>query len=294
MKKNYYVYVLIDPRNNKIFYIGKGQKKRMYKHERDVQNGRSPNKNNRKLGNKIKKILNTGDKVKYKKVFETDIGQEAFNKEMKLIAEIGLGNLCNLTSGGVGSGGNKGRKLSEEHKSKVSKNHAKYWLGKHRSERSKRKISQSLKGRKFSKETKQKMSENNVGFLGKTHSEETRKKMSKSKKGKTHSKETKQKMSESHKGHPPTKGFSGRKHKLESRIKISEKTKGENNPRFLIYIICSPENDEFQFRGRKEVINFFKQFNIDNELRGNEKISPHNLLKNKINKKWRIIKSIKK
>ncbi len=41
----YYVYELIDPRNSKIFYVGKGKEKRMYSHISRVKNGKIPNKN---------------------------------------------------------------------------------------------------------------------------------------------------------------------------------------------------------------------------------------------------------
>ena len=43
----YYTYTLIDPRNEKIFYVGKGQKTRMYDHENAVQRGMIPNKKER-------------------------------------------------------------------------------------------------------------------------------------------------------------------------------------------------------------------------------------------------------
>lgn len=71
------------------------------------------------------------------------------------------------------------------------------WLGKPRSEDTKRKISLAVKGRKHSETTRKKMSESQKGnknhFYGKHHSEESRKKISKNnywkgKKGKLHSK----------------------------------------------------------------------------------------------------------
>ena len=60
-------------------------------------------------------------------------------------------------------------------------------LGKHHSEETRKKISESKNG------------ENNYWF-GKHHSEETRKKISEAHKGKNHSDETRKKMSEAHKG----------------------------------------------------------------------------------------------
>ncbi len=55
-------------------------------------------------------------------------------------------------------------------------------FGKHRSEETKKKMSQSLSGRTFSEETKEKISQAN---LGKKHSKESRKKMSQANLGNT-------------------------------------------------------------------------------------------------------------
>ena len=41
----YYVYKLIDPRNQKTFYVGKGINNRMYKHEQYTLRGKLPNGN---------------------------------------------------------------------------------------------------------------------------------------------------------------------------------------------------------------------------------------------------------
>ena len=46
------------------------------------------------------------------------------------------------------------------------------------SEESKKKISKSMKGRKLTKEHKRKISENHIGMTGKVHSEESKRKMS--------------------------------------------------------------------------------------------------------------------
>lgn len=80
----------------------------------------------------------------------------------------------------------KGRKLSEEHKRKISKNHARHNFGKHHSEETIKKISDSQKGNKYK--------------FGKHPSEETRRKLSESHKGKLHSEEQKRKIGEAHKG----------------------------------------------------------------------------------------------
>ena len=70
-------------------------------------------------------------------------------------------------------------------------------FGKHHSDKTKRKIAESLKGKPLSEETKRKIAET---LKGTHHSAETKRKLSEAKKGKTHSEESKRKMSESHRG----------------------------------------------------------------------------------------------
>lgn len=81
----------------------------------------------------------------------------------------------------------KGKKLSEEHREKISESHKgekNYLYGKHLSEETKKKISESQKCEK-------------AFWYGKKMSEESRKKMSESQKGKKLSEETKKKLSKS-------------------------------------------------------------------------------------------------
>lgn len=67
---------------------------------------------------------------------------------------------------------NKGKKLSEEHKQKISSNHANFkennhpFYGKHHTEQSKQKMSEAHKGKKHSEETKKKMSESHLKNKG--------------------------------------------------------------------------------------------------------------------------------
>lgn len=53
-KNKFYVYELIDCSNNKVFYVGKGQKYRCFQSIYAFRNGRVIN-NNKHLFNKIKK-----------------------------------------------------------------------------------------------------------------------------------------------------------------------------------------------------------------------------------------------
>ena len=91
----YYVYQLIDPRNNSIFYVGKGKNNRMYVHENYVKRGRLPN-GNKNLFEKIKEIKDLELNIIYTKVFETDDEKLAYEYENMLINKIGKENLCNV------------------------------------------------------------------------------------------------------------------------------------------------------------------------------------------------------
>jgi len=179
---DYYVYKLVDPRTNKIFYVGKGCKKRMYEHVKNVQRGRIPN-NNRHLYHKIKQILDLGLKITYKKLFFTKNEQQAYNKEKELITKIGLKTLCNITSGGEGNSQIIGAYIGRKH-----------------SDRTKEKISIARKGQKLSEETKKKISS---ALKGRIHTKTARKKLSYAHKGKILSKEHRKKISESMKGRIP-------------------------------------------------------------------------------------------
>ena len=126
---------------------------------------------------------------------ELDYWEKYYIKELNTKVPYGY----NMTDGGGGTSGftvseetkkkmsekmkgktawNKGKKLSEEHKIKISE----WKKGKHRSEETKQKISKGKKGKKLSDETRKKMSETHKGktsgMKGKKLSEETRKKLS--------------------------------------------------------------------------------------------------------------------
>lgn len=105
-------------------------------------------------------------------------------------------------------------------------------------------ISLHNKGKKLSEETKRKLSEKNKGekhpMYGKSHSEETRKKISEKQKGRKLSEETRKKISEVRKGQKisdehkqriseskkgKTSNRKGKSHSEESRKKMSEARK---------------------------------------------------------------------
>jgi hypothetical protein len=97
----HYLYFLIDPRNNKIFYVGKGTDYRINEHTNLVKKDKVPN-GNPKLFNKIKSILNDNlDVIKVKR-FEGMNETFLLRKEIRTIKLIGLENLCNRLPGGEG------------------------------------------------------------------------------------------------------------------------------------------------------------------------------------------------
>jgi predicted GIY-YIG superfamily endonuclease len=106
----YYVYLLKD--GDKIFYVGKGTGKRMYQHAAQARAGkrRSP------CLCKIRKMEREGRRVIYERVLLTEDAEEAFRKEVELIAQFGIDNLTNLTHGGEGA-----RRIttSPEHREKI-------------------------------------------------------------------------------------------------------------------------------------------------------------------------------
>lgn len=94
----YYIYFLISPLDNKVFYIGKGKGNRMRRHVHLAKKGKISNSNDY-LFRKINSILESYDDVIYKVVYKTDDEIEAYDKEIELIKNYGLENLCNLSLG---------------------------------------------------------------------------------------------------------------------------------------------------------------------------------------------------
>ncbi len=93
----YYVYELIDPRTNKVFYVGKGIHNRMYNHEFAVRSNRwDGNSAKCKL---IKEIIDSGNKIVYNKPYVNLTEVDAFTKEKELITKYGLSNLTNIMPG---------------------------------------------------------------------------------------------------------------------------------------------------------------------------------------------------
>jgi len=93
----FYVYRLIDPRNDLPFYIGKGKGDRLAAHERDARNGLISDKCDR-----IREIWDAGFAVVRETVRYFSNEQDAFAFERSLIVEIGIDNLTNVIGGSFG------------------------------------------------------------------------------------------------------------------------------------------------------------------------------------------------
>jgi hypothetical protein len=98
--KQFYVYELVDPRDGKPFYVGKGQRDRVSDHVREANRGVHSHK-----CNKIRSIQNDGLAIQTRIVKEFRNEDAAYRFEEKHIASIGLDKLTNIAPGGRANGG---------------------------------------------------------------------------------------------------------------------------------------------------------------------------------------------
>lgn len=146
-KTLHYVYEYLDPRTEKVFYVGLGKGHRWLCHTRPSMLSDSSPKSEL-----IKEIMSVGQFPIIRKVAEDLSLEEACSKEKDLIAYYGKENLTNRTSGGQGHPGSKsflGKTHTPETKEKLriaklgSRNPM---YGKPRSEESLAKFRESMKG----------------------------------------------------------------------------------------------------------------------------------------------------
>jgi hypothetical protein len=106
----FYVYALIDPRNEQIFYIGKGKGDRYLEHIKEIQELEKDHSERKKGLNlnkieRIKEIVNSANELKYKFIAEKLSEEAAYVLEEVLVERFGRellknGQLLNLEPGG--------------------------------------------------------------------------------------------------------------------------------------------------------------------------------------------------
>ena len=97
MEQRFYVYELFDPRDGATFYVGKGQRDRMHKHEREAAKGVCSRKCHR-----IRDIIQSGFGLGKRVVARFDDEVEAYQHEAELIEHYGMQNLTNVVRGWFG------------------------------------------------------------------------------------------------------------------------------------------------------------------------------------------------
>lgn len=95
-REGYYVYLLVDPRDDKPFYVGKGLRRRAFDHVRECRAGRVGNP---KKHQKIAGILAAGEHVRHVCVSHQLTQEQAFDLECRLIRGIGRAQLTNWAQG---------------------------------------------------------------------------------------------------------------------------------------------------------------------------------------------------
>jgi hypothetical protein len=115
----YCVYALVDPKNNQIFYIGKGKKYRPTAHLKPSVWKNPKNTTNPFLYFKIKSLMENNVVPEIQILYETDSEEAAYNKELELIHLYGRrfvdgGQLFNITD--TKGGPSTSKPWSEERK----------------------------------------------------------------------------------------------------------------------------------------------------------------------------------
>lgn len=227
MNNLFYVYSYTDPRNNEVFYIGKGTKYRKFSHLNIslnyIKNGIdvADTLKNKKY-TKIIEILKSGNEPVIEIIKDNLIEADAFKLESELILFYGRKDLCNGTLLNLTNGDNpihpeffstssiyrseskklyyesEQGKLNKKYLSELYKNKKvgspEEWLGESRGKEL-RKI-RSTNARNNEKFMHQDIRGEKNPFFGKHHTEETRKIISEKRKGKKSSESTRKKISE--------------------------------------------------------------------------------------------------
>lgn len=246
---NYVVYVLSDPRDNAIRYVGVSSRsayRRLWEHIHRAL--KTPLRNHRVCW--IRSLLQRGLEPVLT-IVESGTGDWAESERTWIAAFRGIG--CNLVNGTDGGDGVMGLRHSSESKARMAIAH----LGKRASVETRAKMSRSRRGHpgvKFSPEalarmsashigrnkgiplspeTRAKLSASKLGRVGHKHTPESRVKLSKTLRGHEVSQETRAKIGVAKRGHkvpvekrrPP-----GYKHSPETRAKLSASRLGRTMP----------------------------------------------------------------
>ncbi len=115
VENRFYVYQLINPIDNTVFYIGKGTGKRVFEHEKNCKNGSEKNISKAIV---IKSIIDAGLSVKTNIIKDNLTEQDAFQLEHKLIIQFKYENLTNIQKGHE-SDLEKGKKQAKYNLSKM-------------------------------------------------------------------------------------------------------------------------------------------------------------------------------
>jgi hypothetical protein len=92
----FYVYALIDPRDDRVFYVGKGKGDRFGQHEREYRSGVV---RNRAKYSRIDDILSSGKRIIAVCLASVSLESEAYLIERRMIREIGFRSLTNIQPG---------------------------------------------------------------------------------------------------------------------------------------------------------------------------------------------------
>ena len=95
-RAKWYVYELIDPRTNTVFYVGKGKNERIDDHELQAKGTSTSHK-----CNKIRSIWADGLEIGKRKIAQFWDEEAAYECEAERIEDIGLDNLTNVLPGGI-------------------------------------------------------------------------------------------------------------------------------------------------------------------------------------------------
>lgn len=103
----WYVYFLRDPRDQSVFYVGKGTANRIDRHEIEAAKGVCSFK-----CNKINSIKSDGFEIIKEKIAYFWCETAAYDAETDIIDSIGLSNLTNMMRGGAGGFEKRVKKLA--------------------------------------------------------------------------------------------------------------------------------------------------------------------------------------